>query len=314
MNSLASALRAGLYGLPEEAGRQAAGAIEAEILRENREFAGEETTEATQGRLRFLLQPRPLILTGLPYKRDDALRSVTRVARVGVGSRLTVTYLATDPAVPLPFGADRGLLAWMMTRAFADGIAHLGAIREYFVAFGLSEGGQGYRIFRERYQRITNLALRIEETSPEARTIRRLFVTPAAREPLALEPGAEGALRSRDHSPYGFSLDEGFWRYLRDTRIPTPLDLLRAFHDAPQAWDFCQLALFRCYSARTASVIPWAELLNQLGTTTTHPRRLKSHLAGVLHTVRGFYPDFPARFLAGLTGLEVRPWRMPMSE
>ena len=260
-------------------------------------------------RLEVLLQPRPLIVTGLPYKRNDSLREVKRTARIGVGSSLSVTYLATDSRYPLPFGADRGLLAWITTRAFADGTVRFSAIAEYFRAFRLDPGGRSYRLFRERYQRISNLALRIEEVSAEGRTVRRLFLVPSAFEPPALVEGSAGDLKRQllSYDRYGLELDSSFWQYLRETRIPTPLDLLRTFHDAPQAWDFAQLVLFRCYTARSVSVIPWEELLEQLGASRSHPRRLKATLAGVLDTVRSFQPQLQARFLPGLAGLEVRP-------
>lgn len=260
-------------------------------------------------RLEVLLQPRPLIVTGLPYKRDDSLREVTRTARIGADLVLRVTFLATDSRYALPFGADRGLLAWITTRAFADGTVRFSAVREYFRAFRLDPGGRSYRLFRERYQRIANLALRIEEISSQGRQVRRLFLIPAASEPPALAEGSERDLERQvlSYERYGFELDPAFWQYLRDTRIPTPLDLLRRFHDQPQAWDFAQLLLFRCYTARSPSVIPWDELLEQLGAKTTHPRRLKATLAGVLHTVQSFHPHVEARFLPGLAGLEVWP-------
>jgi hypothetical protein len=266
-------------------------------------------------RLAVLLQPRPLILSGLPYK-PTARREVTRTARTGIGSRLTVTYLATDERYGLPFGADRALLAWITTKAFADGSVRFSAVAEYFDYFELHRSGADYRRFRERWQRVSNLALRLEETSPSECHARRLFLAPTTREPLSLDAASTGDINREclRYNRHGFDLDPAFWQYLRDTRIPTPLALLRRFHDQPQAWDFCQLVLFRCYSSRTASVIPWSELLEQLGARTTHPRRLRLALAGVLDTVRSHFPDFPARFLPGLVGLEVSGWRMPMAE
>ena len=214
-------------------------------------------------RLEVLLQPRPLILTGLPYKRNDSLREITRTARTGAASVLKVTFLATESRYSLPFGADRGLLAWITTRAFADGRVRFCAIRDYFRAFRLDAGGRSYALFRERYQRIANLALRIEEISADERRVKRLFLVPEASEPPSLSKGTASELERNllSYHRYGFELDPGFWQYLKDTRIPTPLDLLRRFHDQPQAWDFAQLLLFRCYTARSPSVVPWEAAL-----------------------------------------------------
>ncbi len=334
MNSLAEALRAGLYGIAPEISEAALAPLDGATSPSGQPRGVAPTAEARAaegaglpacpGRtgaptcpesLGILLQPRPLILTGLPYK-PTTQREVTRTARTGAHSRLTVTYLATNARYGLPFGADRALLAWITTRAYNDGFVPFDIIRQYLHAFELDDGGRGYRLFRERYLRVVNLALRVEEISSSARSTRRLFVVPASKEPTSLDSSPDFDRRCRSHSSarFGLTLDATFWRYLRDTGVPTPLGLLRRFHHQPQAWDFCQLVLFRCYSARTTSWVPWEELLGQLGATTNHPRRLKAHLNGVLHTVRSLYPDFPARFLPGLTGLEVDAWRPPMSE
>jgi hypothetical protein len=306
MKTLAEVLREGLFGEPGGA---------APPLPRPEEPAWGRGPASASPRLAVLLQPRPLILSGLPYK-PTTRREVTRTARTGAGSWLTVTYLATDDRYGLPFGADRALLAWITTKAFGDGSVRFSAVAEYFDHFGLHRSGADYRRFRERWQRVSNLALRLEETSPDERHVRRLFLVPTSREPLSLDAASTADIGREclRYNRHGFDLDPTFWQYLRDTRVPTPLALLRRFHDQPQAWDFCQLVLFRCYSARSTSVIPWSELLEQLGARTTHPRRLRVSLTGVLDTVRGLFPDFPARFLAGSNGLEVSEWRMPMSE
>lgn len=267
-------------------------------------------------RREILLQPRPLVLAALPYKRDDSVRALTRVARTGAASTLKVTYIATEDRYPLPFGADRGLLAWITTKGFATGEVRFSTIRQYFDAFQLDDGGRGYRIFRERFQRVANLAIRIEQTDGASREVKRLLLVPESHEPIELSSGSVADLERKllSYHRYSFSLDPRFLGYLKATRIPTPLDLLRQLHDSPREWDFAQLVLFRCFAAQSLSVIPWPELLGQLGSAESNPRRLRRHLDRVLDLIRELHPEFPARFLAAGRGLEVQPWRPAMSE
>src|SRR5258708_5357253 len=53
----------------------------------------------------FALIAQSIILAALPLRRTDALK-VTREARLGDGTLLTVTFGAMGKGVPLPFGAD----------------------------------------------------------------------------------------------------------------------------------------------------------------------------------------------------------------
>lgn len=255
------------------------------------------------------MQPRPLILAGLPYRRDDAVRELTRTARTGRRSLLRVTFLATDRRFPLPFGADRSLLAWITTKAFTGGWVRFSAIADYFRTFGLDRGGRSYAIFRERFQRIANLAIQIEEVHDDDRTLRRLFLVPESVEPLQLLDGPVAGLGRRlfAYERYRFRLDEGFWRYLRETRVPMPLRVLRELHDQPQAWDFAQFLLYRCHVAKTLSVVPWRELVEQLGSQDRNPDRLRWVLRKLLARIAALEPRCRARFLRGSGGLEIEP-------
>ena len=251
----------------------------------------ELAAELPPGAPEVLLQPRPFVLTGLPYRRTQH-REITRTARVGKASWLRVTYLATDSRFPLPFGADRGLLAWITTQAFATGAVRFSAITEYFRAFGLDPGGRGYRLFRERFERIAHLAIRIEQIDQDARTVRKLFLIPQPVEPRKLLEGPVGDLERKvlSYERYGFELDPGFWEYLKATRVPTPLALLRKLHARPLAWDLTQLVLYRCFAAKKPSAIPWRELAAQLGSQDQHRRRLRARVKAALAEIRTVAP------------------------
>ena len=84
---------------------------------------------------------------------------------------------------------------------------------------------------------------------------------------------------------------------------------MRLFHNRPQSWDFASFVIYRCFASRSASIIPWSELTEQMASTDSYPRRLKAHLNRVLQEVRVLYPGFPAQFLPAWQGLSVAPWK-----
>jgi hypothetical protein len=248
-------------------------------------------------------------VTGLPYKCDDSVREVTRRARLGARTWLSVTYIATHPDYPLPYGADRGLLAWMTTQAFATGAVQFSAIADYLRTFHLDQGGKSYELFRERFQRIANLAIRIEREEGHDCTVNRLFLIPASYEPIelgqkTLTPPTRKIL---SYHRYGFLLEARFHDYLRENPVPVPLKVARAFHNSPRRWDFALLVLYRSFAAANPTVIPWVELLEHLGGGQRHSRRLRYQLKADLAALEKLVNARLAVFLPGSRGLEVLP-------
>lgn len=270
-----------------------------------------------------LVQARALWLCGLPYFRTSD-RTVTRRARLGRGVYLSVTFASLDQDVELPFGSDRALLGWIQTRALrgasADGLITFSHLTEYLRAFGLGDSGRDYRDFYERLLRIQALAItvRLSNAEHEAREqmplIRRSFLP---RSPTA-QPGDSSGSGAYEALPlpmrvsrYGLQLDPQFYSYLRGNPVPLPLELMRIYRGAPKLWDFASFTLYRAFASRQPSVLPWLELIEQLGTSDRSPRRLKKTLAAVLEEIRVIYPTFPVRFLPGQGGLVFEPWKPP---
>jgi hypothetical protein len=255
-----------------------------------------------------LFQPRALVLAGLPLRRDDRLDQVHRRARVGRTTWLDVTYFRTRPDVPLPFGSDRSLLAWITTKGLVTGEVRFSAIADYLKTFQLDAGGKAYRTFRERWRRVTHLGIRLDEHDlGQPGTRRTLTLLP---QHPAEEPDLGGDLRklALTYDRYRLKLDPDFHRNLLETRVPTPLPVLRHFHDRPLAWDLAQFLLWRCFAAANRSHIAWSDLLAQLGTQDHHHRRLRWKLNQALRELQTFHPDLPARFLPRTGTLEIEPW------
>jgi hypothetical protein len=278
-----------------------------------------DVREELESSKEILLQAKALVICALPYKKVPD-RSVTRRAALGRGVELKVTYTTTDDGVPLPFGADRALFAWIQTRAYGDGTVTFDSLTEFFDAFGIGRGGREYIRFRERLARLQSLALTVsietmrDESSHKMFPLRKAF-TPRdsleAREILDAEQSPQLYLVRAQGGPsrYGFQLDPDFHAYLRQNPVPLPLPLMRAFLNRPQAWDFASMLLYRSYIARVPTPITMAELNRFLGSDDKHSSRLKGRWQAILDEIRVVYPDCPARFLPGRKGLLLIPWK-----
>jgi hypothetical protein len=256
-----------------------------------------------------LVQARALMLCNLPYHRSD-LRSVTRVARVGRQATLRVTFTSIDEGVPLAFGADRALLGWIQTRAYRDGFVAFNSLGDFFRDFGLGSSGRDYQRFRDRLRRIESLAITIRLDSPADES--RVRLVPLKKARLPKDTGAEALTGPtpmiRSHR-YGFELDPDFWGHLRKNPVPLPLPLMRLFHSRPMAWDLASFVVYRTYVAQSPSVVPWADILAQLGSADSNPRRLRSRLDRIIREICVAFPGFPSRFLPGYGGLRIEPWK-----
>lgn len=270
-------------------------------------WATREAISATSPRL---VQARALILCALPYT-PTAERSVTRTAQIGPGVRLSVTFTSVEPGVALPFGADRALFGWIQTQAIRDDFVSLASLTGFFQAFDLHPSGRAYQCFRARLARLECLAISVRIDGPEESLRLHLHPLKQARIPRAFEtsdqapPPTQILRRSR----YGFSLDPDFLAYLRANPVPLSLPLMRLFHGRPKAWDLTAFVLYRSFVAKRPSVVPWSDLMAQLGSQDTYPRRLKATLSQVLAEIRVVHPDLGARFLPAFGGLQIVPWR-----
>ncbi len=262
----------------------------------------------------LLLQAKGLLLCTLPLQRTAATR-LQRRARIGRRDELRVTFTAVDPRIPLPFGADRALLAWIQTRAFRDGTIVFDNLNDFLRCFGLNASGANYARFRQRLERIANLTIQVRFSGSEidvtnAPPIERAVFpdTPGPRRQLHV-PNSESGEQTLHPGRYGLQLSPGFHRYLRQSPIPLPLALLRRFHNQPLAWDLASFTLWRCHAARRPSVIPWPSLVDHLGSRDRDRKQLKRSLDRILDQIRCAYPRFPVRLLPRYQGLAVAPWR-----
>ncbi len=274
--------------------------------------------ETHLSRSQLLVQAKGLLLCTLPLKRTDETR-LQRRARIGGRDEILVTFTAIDPAISLPFGADRALLAWIQTRAFRDGYILFDNLNDFLTSFRINDSGTNYARFKERLLRLTNLVVQVRVTGSaldvtNAPPIERAVFpdTPMPRRSLSVgEP--ESGQRIVRPERYGLQLSRSFHRYLCQSPIPLPLPLLRQFHRRPLAWDLASLVLWRCYAASRPSVIPWPSLVEHLGSHDRDRKQFKKRLSQILGRIKLAYPDLPVHFLPAYRGLAVASWRPPRS-
>jgi hypothetical protein len=267
----------------------------------------------------LLLAAKALVFCGFPYKRSPST-TVTREAQLGSDTHLTVYFSTTEPGIPIPFGADRALLAWITTLTYDTGFVNFTSLTEFFEAFQLARTGVQYHRFEERLHRLLSLSLTLILRTPSGtarlnmRPIQRAY-TPRggaeARQLLAAETRSQLPLLPLDLQRYGIVLDPAFHGYLRNNPVVLPLRLMRRFHNRPLFWDGASYLLYRCWSAMTPSRITWRRIRRQLASIDQHDRRLASTLNRVAEEIRSEYPDFPAQVEQGSHDLLVGPWRPP---
>ena len=277
-----------------------------------------DPAETHLSRSELLVQAKGLLLCTLPLRRTAATR-LHRRARIGERDEILVTFAAVDPRIALPFGADRALLAWIQTRAFRDGYILFDSLKDFFSAFRLNGSGANYTRFRARLERLANLTVQVRISGSDiditnAPPLERAVFpeTPIDRRQLRVS-GRDGREYLVRPQRYGLQLSRSFHRYLCQSPIPLPLELLRRFHDEPMAWDLASLTIWRCYAANRRSRIPWESLVEHLGSHDRDRRQLKRNLSRVLGRIRQAYPGFPVRFLPAYRGLAIEPWQPPTS-
>ena len=267
----------------------------------------------------LLLAAKALVFCGFPYKRSP-LTTITREAQLGSDTHLTVYLSTTEPDVPIPFGADRALLAWITTLTYDTGFVTFTSLTDFFEAFQLARSGVQYRRFEERLHRLLSLSLSLILRTPSGiarlnmRPLQRAY-TPRdgaeARRLLAAETGSQLSLLPSDLKRYGILLDPPSMSTCATTPSSCRSASCGRFHNRPLFWDAASYLLYRCWSARTPPGSPGRLVRRQLASVDQLDRRLAPLLNRVADEIRDDYPDFPAQVETGTHDLVVAPFRPP---
>jgi hypothetical protein len=275
-----------------------------------------------------------LILCGLPYDETED-RSVTRRARLADGSRLNVTFTAVgerderdangelliDPAtgkvkttpIPLPFGADRGPLHFLINKAVlqskelerqgleASGarFVHWETAGQYLTEMRLARGGKNRRDLRARIERIKSCAIRVVRTKQGIDQTLLAPVFSRTRLPQSIERNAPAPEQAENavtqpEPIMGVEFSQDFFDEFLRNHMPVPVELLRATMGRSQIQDYVLWLYWRAFAAKQDTLIPWRSVREQLWQNDSNEARLYATMRRAIATLRAVWPELRA--------------------
>ena len=242
-----------------------------------------------------------MLLCTLPYSATKE-NHITRTARLGDGSTLTVTFSTGIPDVPLPFGSDRKLLAWVFDRAINSESPMIAweSAWEYQKEMGLKRSGKNNKDLRERFHRISGLNINIERKDASGIAGKNFSII----DTYNLPPSITGQKFNPDQrslgltaedapelppAPFGISINQTLFHDIRKHHVAVPRSLWLQSKGNSQVQDMVLWLYYRCYAAKTESVIPWSALAGQFP-QDKNPRRARQHAREAIAQLRLLWP------------------------
>ncbi len=254
-----------------------------------------------------------MLLCTLPYSATTE-QHITRKARLGDGSTLTVTFSTGIPGVPLPFGADRKLLAWVFDRAINSESPMIAweSAWEYQKEMGLKRSGKNNRDLRERFHRISGLNINIERKDASGIAGKNFSIIDTYHLPPSITGrtvhpdqhslGYPNDAPDAPQAPFGISINQTLFHDIRKHHVAVPRALWLQAKGNSQVHDMVLWLYYRCYAAKTESVIPWSALAEQFP-EDKNPRRSRQHAREAIAQLRLLWPG--VRVEATATGIWV---------
>lgn len=223
-----------------------------------------------------------IIMCSLPHSKTSETHVVRR-ARLGDGTTLAVTFTAMRKDVPLPYGRDRKLLAWILDRAIQQNSSFVpwGAASEYQKAVGGEGNGRFNSQLRERFRRISSLGITIDRVQPASVNESVTYsLVHKARLPKSITGASskQQALPGMAEEPQGMTLTPALFDDIRRYHHVLPRRLWQLLNGPSQIQDLVLWMLVRCFAAASESLIPWDALRDQFSAEDSNPWRLKARI------------------------------------
>ena len=254
----------------------------------------------------WMVHCRALAATALPVEPTTA-RSIERYDPVG---RIRLGATATDPELPLPFGADRAVLLWALTLGFTNDVVAFDSLNDYLRAFNCGTSGREVKRFRDGLARINALSLHVELRVGNATRTFNTHIFQSAYFPTRAERSSSPPPKSSQLAifpKYGYQLAPTFLDLFKDRGyVFIPLQLLAPLHNSPGIWDLVVFLYLRSRSALTPSLISIPEIRAQLGIQDPNAGRTRIRLQRAIEHIRATFSDFPSHLAD--RSLQVVPW------
>lgn len=255
-----------------------------------------------------------LLMCSLPHSRTDKSHVVRR-ARLGDGTYLNLTLSAMNSNVPLPFGRDRKLLAWIIDRAIRSDNPFVpwSAAAEYQREMGIPEGGKSNKELQARFARIASLGINIERTGNGVKRTRAYAVLSDSVLPQSITgyaPETRQLALSGMENRFGIQLSSELFDDIRRYNYALPRLLWQTLTGPSQVQDIVLWLFVRAYAASSETVIPWPALIEQFGSEDSNPRRLKMHAREALRTLNTLWPE--SKLIEDTEGIRVQKTKVPL--
>jgi len=216
------------------------------------------------------------------------------------GRRLLSPFSTGIPDVPLPFGSDRKLLAWVFDRAINSESPMIAweSAWEYQKETGLKRSGKNNKDLRERFHRIiSGLNINIERKDASGIAGKNFSII----DTYNLPPSISGQKFNPDQRSLGYTTEEApelppapfgiktLFHDIRKHHVAVPRSLWLQAKGNSQVQDMVPWLYYRCYAAKTESVIPWSALAGQFS-QDKNPRRARQHAREAIAQLRLLWP------------------------
>lgn len=267
---------------------------------------------------------RYLVAMSLPYEVTKE-RQITKSARLGDGRRAHLTLTAGLDGIDLPYGSDRTLLHWLLDQVArqlreSEGepermeqarFVRWSKASDYLKDMGLdAQGGKNYRDLRARYRRLSGLMIGVRIEGDGVERTKTMSIIEDAKLPSTIDIQAEAegrrplGLEGVDLT-FGVYLSNKLVQTLMEAAVPFPKEILRKTRKQSQMQDYWLFLAWRSFAARKATLIPWAEVREQLWQHDQTARRIKTRFKEAITALRMVWPELNAE--AREEGLRIGP-------
>ncbi len=241
-----------------------------------------------------------LILCGLPYRMTSE-RQISRKARLGDGSTVTVTFTALSADADMPFGSDRTLLHYLLDKAVKSGNRYVSwdTAKEFMEQMGMKgTGGKAYADLRERFDRLRGLGIFVSRKGAGRNETSNMSAISRSRLPSSLDLNAESvgqtALPLSDTVRYGVEIGTELYNDLIKHHVPVPTELLIQTRGNAQLQDICIFLFWRCFAANSPSVIPGPRSASSSEAPTPTRAESRSGSPRRSNSFQTFWPEMQA--------------------